>query len=139
MAGKDVKKVIVVLIVVSVIFVPTTALFFTSYSMGVGNGIMENCLFNITLNFCPMSLFEHLSIWQNIFAANLPKVMIISLLFLLTSLGLTFSFFVLKQVLLKYFWPGTQLKLYLKQKPDIFLFDYLKEVFSQGILKPKIY
>lgn len=132
----SIKRINAIIAVVSILAVPLAVILTVSYGIAMGSdGVMENCLFGSTISFCPMSLFEHLSLWQNMFVANLPKISVFYLFFFLIS----FLFIALRIAQSKSYKEKKIEKLYLKQKPDILLFDYLKEAFSQGILNPKIY
>lgn len=135
----SVKRKNAILTIIAILAVPLAIILSVSYGVAMGSDeVMENCLFGGTVSFCPMSLFEHLSLWQNMFVANLPKVAVYLFLFLaLFGLNLTFS--ALRLTLSKSYKAIHNQKLYLKQNPDILLFDYLREIFSKGILKPKIY
>lgn len=99
------------------------------FSMVINSGGMENCLFGVGETMCPMGLVEHLSLWQTMIAVNLVK--------LITVLGfLLFVFYlaIFEDAIKEDF----GYRKYAQQKPDIPLFDFLKQLFSQGILKPKL-
>ena len=114
----------------------------TIYFMGMGmepDGKMSHCIFmNMGTEVCFMTLSEHLSLWQQMFVATLQKpfslvvllVALISTAFLAVSLTQYLQLSIFKNVIFK---------CYLKQKNYLSFFDCLKEAFSQGILKPKIY
>ena len=136
----NVKRTNTTIAIVFLIALPTAVIFSVSYGMAMGNdGIMEGCLFSHTNSFCPMSLFEHLDTWKSMFVANFPKTAEIFLLLLLTLFGLTLMLYALRLKLNRPSKNKADHKLYIKQKPDIPLFNYLREIFAQGILKPKIY
>jgi hypothetical protein len=114
-----------------------------SYSMGMGlspNGNMDNCLLMMFMGkgICNMTFSQHLSLWQEIVAATQQKAfsfnalifLVISLAFLLAAITQQLSVITSRDFAYKF---------YTKQKPYRSFFDYLKEAFSGGILKPKIY
>ena len=136
----NVKRINAILAVVAVLTVPMAVVLSISYSMAMeSDGVMENCLFGGTASVCPMSLFEHLSSWQNMFVANLPKVAALYLFLFLVLIGLHLASSDLQLMPSKLSKSIQNQKLYLKQKPNILLFDDLRLAFTQGLLEPKIY
>ena len=128
----NIRKLQTKIAIISVIVVPIVLLSSVSLGMAMrADGTMSNCLFGHDMGFCPMSLFEHIDVWQSMFIVILPVIVIFS------SLLLNSFFTFLNKELIVFI--KLLLKLYQKYKPDIPLFDYLKELFSQGILNPKIY
>ena len=135
----NIKKVNLVLAVVSIFVLTSVILFGVSYSMVMkSDGTMTNCLFTKIEGICLMTFSEHFNLWQNIFVFDIPKTMTISLSFLVIFLGLAFTYITYNK--LNDFTKNiASPKLYQKQKNPLLFFDYLKEAFSQGILNPKIY
>lgn len=102
------------------------------------NGDMVGCIFTGKTMLCKMNVIEHISLWQSMFTA-IPQesLMLLALLILLVAV-----IFVTKNILAPPRPSNSKAltkRLYLKEHPDLLLFDPLKEVFSQGILNPKIY
>ena len=89
---------------------------------------------------CGASISHHFDTWKNITLAVPDKVRD-SLMLL--ALGLTLilggSWLSLRH---RYLLPNLDIlrfKLYIKQNPDLLLFNHLKLAFARGILNPKIY
>ena len=89
---------------------------------------------------CGTSISHHFDTWKNITLAVPDKVRD-SLMLL--ALGLTLilggSWLSLRH---RYLLPNLDIlrfKLYIKQNPDLLLFNHLKLAFARGILNPKIY
>lgn len=94
------------------------------------DGTMGGCFFIDMDEICRMSFSEHLTQWQNMFTGVPVKSNILSLLAL--ALLVFYSSF------LKRFSLQIQ-KLYLIHHRDLFLFNPLRETFSQGILNSKTF
>lgn len=102
------------------------------------SGDMAGCIFTGKTMLCKMSVVEHISLWQNMFTA-IPRESLTLLALLVLSMA---AIFVIKDVLapLRSSKDETlEKRLYLREHPDLLLFNPLKEAFSQGILNPKIY
>lgn len=102
------------------------------------DGNMEGCIFTGKTMLCEMGIVEHISLWQSMFTA-MPQesLMLLALLILLVAV-----IFVTKNILVPprlFSSEALTKQLYLKEHPDLPLFNPLKEAFSQGILNPKIY
>lgn len=91
-------------------------------------GNMQNCIFDVgEQSICAMDVFEHLSLWQRLLVA-VPMLLV----------ALTVGFWYRRQSLIADT-QGISEQLYSHQDFRLKLFDYLRRVFSQGILHPKIY
>lgn len=100
------------------------------------DGSMGGCLFTGMEDICLMTFAEHLLEWQNLFAVTGAKDALALVLFLAV---LFVSAFVFKRhLLLRFSYYVTRWRQYLWHHPDVALFPHLREVFSQGILHPKI-
>ncbi|KKP91452.1 MAG: hypothetical protein US04_C0001G0488 [Candidatus Nomurabacteria bacterium GW2011_GWD2_36_14] len=98
----------------------------------------NSCLFSSS-NECGMTFTEHITLWQGI-TMSLPQDIfgIVNTILLLITLALTFTFY--RNSILEFSRRvSSRFRLYIKQHPQINLFNYLKEVFSSGILNTKIY
>ena len=98
------------------------------------NGEMDGCPFSMSA-ICPMGLFEHIGNWQSLFMVTIQK-MITLLSFI------AFALILLTRYRNSHKPPdiATQThSLYWYHNPEIRIFNYLKEMFSQGILNPRIY
>ena len=103
-------------------------------------GATDGCLFGLTgeTQVCPMNLSEHLSIWKEMFTSLPQNIGLLGLLILAVVFIIIFT--ISKKFLFElYLRAAHRLKLYIKQNPQINIFNYLREVFSSGILNPKIY
>ena len=98
------------------------------------NGEMEGCPFAMSA-ICPMGVFEHIGNWQSLFMVILQEISTLSLL-------ITFTLILLIRHKTLYKLPDTATQTqshYLYQNPEVPIFHYLEEMFSQGILNPRIY
>lgn len=103
------------------------------------DGSMDGCIFTGKTMLCKMNIIEHISFWQSIFTATVPqKINTLVLLILLAGLFRIVST-LKRHLLLPFSYLTICWKLYIKQNPHLSLFNPLQEVFSQGILNPKIY
>ena len=119
----------------------TVAVFGVSHTLGMemkDDGTMGGCLFDGRAEICPMTLIEHLSVWQGMFTATPQKAGLFSLLVILATAFVVLIFSQHFRLLLLGLLTSRH-KLYLRVNPQLLLFDPLKEAFSQGILNPKIY
>lgn len=114
------------------------ALFGLMHHMGgmTQDGVMSGCMFTGEVEVCTMNFSEHITLWQGVIR-DLPKQL--PLYLLLASL-FTYFFFIKKR-----FREGPSLcgaillRHYLADHPGIQFFHSLQEIFSRGILHPKIY
>lgn len=102
------------------------------------NGDMAGCIFTGQTMLCKMSIVEHISLWQSMLTAMPQRgLMLLVLLVLLIA-----AIFITKNILAPPRFSKSEAlteRLYLKEHPDLLLFDPLKEAISAGILNPKIY
>jgi len=115
---------------------------FFSISMGMemrGDGTMSGCLFDRKAEICSMNLVEHLSRWRGMFTAICAKANLLIQFLLLAFAFVIFAFALGPHLPLLFNHHSSRWRLYIKQNPQLLLFDYLREAFSQGILNPKIY
>lgn len=102
------------------------------------NGDMAGCIFTGKTMLCKMSVIEHISLWQSMFVA-IPQG---SLMFMVLLILLVAVVFVTKNILAPPRFSGSGVltkRLYLREHPDLLLFNPLQEAFSRGILNPKTY
>lgn len=102
------------------------------------DGSMGKCPFNPDGSICTMTLREHISIWQTMFAAVPQKLTTASLILL--ALWASFVALIFKNLLLKYskllFYDY---RLYTKQYSYISLIDPVQRAVYQGRITPKIF
>ncbi|MFA5773536.1 MAG: hypothetical protein WC908_02585 [Candidatus Paceibacterota bacterium] len=98
------------------------------------------CLFSSSSNGgCAMNFSEHIAFWQEM-TLSLPQNIIDAISALLLMIALVAVAIFYKDYIFEFFKNITfQFRLYIKEHPQINLFNYLKEVFSSGILNTKIY
>lgn len=100
-----------------------------------GHGQMAACPFTMVSSLCTMSFSEHLSLWQSMFTANLDNGALLLILgFIFLAFSVAFKHLDTSQ--------GQELKsyrFYVYKHSKNPTFDKLLELFSQGILNPKIY
>lgn len=104
-----------------------------------GDSTMGTCLFEGNSGVCLMTLAEHISKWQSLLTATIPQK-----LFVLIFVILLITVFVLKKtfkrnLLLLFNKHVIRWRSCSRQNPQMFLFNHLREIFSQGILNPKSY
>lgn len=102
-------------------------------------GAKSNCLFGGEADGCAMNFSEHITIWHEMFTLIPQNILgFTSTIILFIALALTSVFWK------NYFYIFSQeialkFKLYIKEHPQINLFNYLREIFSKGILNTKKY
>ncbi len=111
-------------------------------SMGlefIGIAQNDNCFVALSDHdtMCKNAFAEHLNFWQSIFTALPQEKSIIGFLMSVLVLSVTFLFRKQHLFLLGIF--AGQQRRYAKQHPSSPLFDFLRTLFSQGILNPKAY
>lgn len=131
------------LLVLGLIAFLTVAFFGISGSMmGMekrSDGTMGGCIFDGRAEICAMNIVEHLSHWQSMLTAPTPqKALAFALLLLLAVVFVAVAIFK-RNLLLLFSYYTTRWRLYIRNNPELSLFDNLREAFSQGILNPKIY
>lgn len=113
--------------------------FWVLYSMPMGqDGGMFSCPFMQDFSsFCQMTLNEHISQWQRMFALT-PKESFFSFFLLLTLTFYALSFIIDRSLKkLKHCQPFFHFLC--QHNPEIKLFNILTIAFSKGIIHPKIY
>lgn len=139
--GSSSKKFAISLITVGLLSFATLSLFGLGHMSGMEankDGNMEGCIFTGKTMLCKMGIVEHISLWQGMFTA-MPQE---SLLFMALLILLVAVIFVTKNFLAPPRLSNSEAlakRLYLKEHPNLSLFNPLKEAFSQGILNPKIH
>ena len=120
----------------------SVAFFGASQTMAMekqSDGTMGGCLFTGMEEICKMSFTEHLTQWQSMFTTTVTQnAFTVILLLLLAVVFVTVGIFK-RNLLLLSSYHATRWRLYIKQNPNLSLFNPLREAFSQGILNPKIY
>ena len=101
--------------------------------MMMHDGMMEPCPFMGVPSLCNMSPLQHVSAWQQMFAAT-AHPFLNSFLLLLLSFLLATSF---SSMLLRFKPPRTSFPFRFRYRERIF--DPLQAAFASGILNPKIY
>lgn len=123
-------------------------LFFLIANFGAGNpwvmkirddGTMSGCAFDGQGELCRMNFAEHISVWREIFSVTLQKNIFILNLLVLVSTFFFVIFTARRNLRLLLFVHFSERRLYLKNNPCLLFFDWLRKMFSQGILNPKIY
>lgn len=138
---KNGAVILVILVILSFIVVAVFGLGHMSGMTANENGNMTGCIFTGKIMLCKMSVVEHISLWQSTFTA-IPQESLILLVLLVLSIAVIFA---AKNILVSpRLSPNAALikelyELYLREHPDLLLFNSLKEAFSQGVLNPKIY
>ncbi len=136
------KKFARFLLVMGLIAFLSVAFFGASQSMGMemrDDGTMGGCLFIGVEEICKMSLIEHLSQWQSIFATIAPQQAITFALLLLLAVVFVIVATIKHNLLLPFNHYTTRWRLYIRQNPHLNLFNHLRAAFTRGILNPKIY
>jgi hypothetical protein len=115
--------------------------FFAFFDFGMtmnADGSMGNCPFSPNGSICAMTLQEHMSIWQTMFAATPQKLVTMSLV--LFALWMSFVALIFRNLLLEYskllFYDY---RLYTKQYSYISLIDPIQRAIYRGRITPKIF
>lgn len=104
-----------------------------------GDGTMGGCLFTGMEEICKMTFSKHLSQWQSMFTTTAPqKALAFTLLLLFAVVFVAVAIFK-RNLLLLFSYYTMRWRLYIRQNPELSIFNHLREAFSQGILNPKIY
>lgn len=100
------------------------------------HGMMTSCPFMINKSsICNMSATDHIAKWQQMFTTTLQS----SNLFLLALVAVAFIYVSLKRQTDLRSSSYYAHRYYLYKNPEVKLFNYLTQAFSDGILHPKIY
>ncbi len=136
--NKNFGKVLLIISAVFFLWISSFGLLYDMNQMGV-DGSKNSCIFSVSSDSCAMNISEHITLWQGM-TLSLPQniIGIVGALLLLVTLALVSTFW---RNSLYLFSPHifSRFKLYIKQHPQMKLFNYLKEIFSSGILNKKIY
>lgn len=137
LSNKKFGKIVFVLTAISFLWLGTFGLFNHMNEMKQG-GSMSGCIFNGHAEVCIMNVSEHIAIWQGMITALPQKagfagLFALAVLFAVIIASYKNSFFDFFEL------AGFRWRLYTKQHNKISFFDSLREIFSQGILNPKIY
>jgi len=131
-----------ILLIISAIFFLWISNFGLVYHMNeMSSKVASNiCLFSTSSSGgCAMNFSEHIAFWQEM-TLSLPQNIIDAISALLLMIALVAVAIFYKDYIFEFFKNITfQFRLYIKEHPQINLFNYLKEVFSSGILNTKIY
>lgn len=103
------------------------------------DGTMGGCLFTGMDEICTMKFEEHLAQWQSMFTTTAPQKALAFALLLLLAVVFVAVAILKRNLLLLFSYFTTRWRLYIRQNPELSLFNPLREAFSQGILNPKIY
>lgn len=130
------------LLVLGIIAFMSVSFFGISLTMGMekmADGSMSGCLFTGVEEICQMTFTEHLSQWQSMFTTTVVKNTFAQALLLLLAIAFVAVAIFKRNLLLLFSFYTTRWRLYIRDNPELSLFDNLREAFSQGILNPKIY
>jgi hypothetical protein len=112
------------------------SLFHMSMGMDMSAGGMVDCPFmSASEVICPMDLVGHILAWKSVFAAALPTLALLLIAAGAVALTLAFSAKVLD-------WARTHffvLCRWLDKRLCTFLYRRFQDLFSSGILNPKLY
>ncbi len=136
-ANKSSVKIMFALTAVAFLWISVIGLFYHMNEMKA-DGTAGGCLLNEQLEVCNMNFSEHIILWQKMFTILPRETKLLSLFVLAILLA---ALIVLRQKFLREFSRrvASFWKLYIQQHPQINLFNFIEEEFSQGILNPKIY
>lgn len=138
--SKKIKKPAVLFVLLCLFLIVSFGLSNSSSMKMKSDGAMSGCMFDGQAAVCLMTFSEHLSKWQSMFNTFLQKSSFSIRFAILVSVCI-FSVTALRRylllLLLGYF-SGLR-KLYLKENPNLPLFDYRREALFRGILNTKIY
>ncbi len=137
-ANKKFVKILFAITAISFLWLGTFGLLHHMSEMRPDNAVGSGCLFNGQTEVCTMNFSEHIALWEGMIRTLPQEIGALSLL----ALALLF-------VAVIVFWQNnlfefseriaSRWRLYIKQNPQIRLFNSIIEQFSQGILNPKIF
>lgn len=132
------SKTLLVLGLIAFLLVGFFGLSHSSMAMGEdGNMTMSNCPFmSGQAVVCNMNPLEHIAAWQNMFTSIPQQDVATLLLLLLASLALVFIWTGQKRSSVT---DSLQTPQYVRIKEYIPIANSLQELFSNGILNPKLY
>lgn len=136
--NKKVWKITFILTAIFLLWISTFGLLYHTNEMKI-EGVKSDCLFSGQVEGCAMNFSEHITLWQKTIASlpqNTARLINSFILVILLVVAIVFwqnSFSLFSRRI------ASRFKLYIKQHPQINLFNYLGEVFSSGILNTKKY
>ncbi|MFA6392678.1 MAG: hypothetical protein WCW54_01130 [Candidatus Paceibacterota bacterium] len=136
--NKKFGKIMLIISIVSLLWISTLGLVYHMNGMKF-EGAKNSCLLGSENNGCAMNFSEHVTVWNEMF--TLMPQNILNTTSSLVSFVLLFVIFVFARNYLSLYSRQIYLKfkLYIKEHPQINLFNYLGEIFSSGILNTKKY
>ncbi len=134
---KEFGKIAIILTIILFLWISTFGLLYYMSQMKLSSA--SSCLFDGQgTTACTMNFSEHIALWQGLVRSIPATIGFLSFFILLVALeplkNFWNNFFIRFWDQSIFYW-----KLYLKQHPQIRLFNFLLEIFSSGILKPRIY
>jgi hypothetical protein len=127
-------KLFVSIVITAFLLVGVTGVAYSGMMMGHGDMEMPGCpLMGHSAALCNMNPLEHLSMWQNMFAA-IPVQSAAMLLLLLLALFFLSHFN-------RYLWllyPSPQ-PVYISYDPEVATYDPLRRFIARGLMHPKIF
>jgi len=103
------------------------------------NGAMDGCLFSGKAEICTMTFSEHVAQWQSMFTTTAPQKALAFASLILLAIGFIAAATFQRNPFLLSSYYAIRWRLYIKQNPDLLLFNPLREAFSSGILHFKIF
>jgi len=138
-ANKNLAKIVLILTTISFVWLGTFGLLNHMTGMKSDNQMnMGSCLFNGQEEICNMDFSEHISVWQSMVTSLPQNFGLLDILLLAIVLVVIIPFIhdplsrLSEKIRFRY-------KLYIRQHPQISLFNFIQEIFSQGILNPKLF
>ena len=131
-------KILLIISAMFFIWISTLGLLYHMDEMNM-ESTKNSCLFGDSTESCAMTFTEHVTLWQGM-TTTLPQNIlgIMGALLAMVTLALVFTFY--RNYLFEFTRRiSSRFRLYIKQNPQINLFNYLGEVFSSGILNTKKY
>ncbi|MDO8523052.1 MAG: hypothetical protein Q7S12_02065 [bacterium] len=135
--NKKFGKTLIILTAVSFLWLGTFGLF-NHMNETKQDDAMSGCLFNGHLEVCIMNVSEHIAVWQSMMTtlpqkAGFADLLAFAVVFAVIIVSYKNRLFDIAE------FTGYRRRLYIKQHNEISFFNALSEIFSQGILNPKIY
>lgn len=138
LANKKIIKILFALTAISFLWLGTFGLLHHMGEMRPGNATSSGCLFNGQAEVCTMDFSEHIALWQGMMTSLPQNMGLVDLLILALVLVAVVAFW--RSPLFEFSERvSSRWRLYIKQNPQIRLFNSFIEQFSQGILNPKIF
>jgi len=127
-------KVIGVTILLFFISSMFVSLFHMSH-MDMQTGVSDCPFMSHTESICPMKLLDHVSAWKTAFFSAVPEL---TLLLATIGFGMLLAS-VAPNLLRRIVYASTQVSQQLRERIYTFFYRLLQELFSRGILNPKLY